>query len=103
MLEFNLAKDFRKNNYNVVISDILTDTLDNSLPALSKIKSDGEILKVVCDVTKESDLINLFDMTVNKFGSIDILINNAGVNWLTNRKTMFRFMTSSFNKRDFFN
>ena len=103
MLEFNLAKDFRKNNYNVVISDILTDTLDNAGSELSKIKSDGEILKVVCDVTKESDLIKLFDMTVNKFGSIDILINNAGVNWLTNRKTMFRFMTSSFNKRDFFN
>lgn len=79
-LGFNLAKDFRKNNYNVVISDILTDTLDNAESELSKIKSDGEILKVVCDVTKESDLINLFDMTVNKFGSIDILINNAGVN-----------------------
>ena len=28
--------------------------------------------------------------------------NNVKINWLTNRKAAFRFMTSMFNKRDFF-
>ena len=29
--------------------------------------------------------------------------NGVRFNWLTNRKASFRFMTSGFNKRDFFN
>ena len=28
--------------------------------------------------------------------------NGVRINWLTNRKAAFRFMTSSFNKRNFF-
>lgn len=28
--------------------------------------------------------------------------NNAKINWLTNRKAFFRFLTAGFNKRDFF-
>ena len=28
--------------------------------------------------------------------------NNVKIEWLTNRKAAFRFMTSAFNKRDFF-
>ena len=38
-----------------------------------------EVLVVPCDVTKLKDLENLVNKTREKFGSIDILINNAGV------------------------
>ncbi|MCM8779832.1 MAG: SDR family oxidoreductase [Candidatus Omnitrophica bacterium] len=38
-----------------------------------------EVLPVVCDVTKLEDLENLVNKTKEKFGKIDILINNAGV------------------------
>lgn len=38
-----------------------------------------EVLPVVCDVTKLTDLENLVGLTRKKFGRIDILINNAGV------------------------
>lgn len=38
-----------------------------------------EILAVPCDVTKLEDLENLVNKTKEKFGKIDILINNAGV------------------------
>jgi len=37
------------------------------------------ILAVPCDVTKLEDLENLVNKTKEKFGKIDILINNAGV------------------------
>ncbi len=36
-------------------------------------------LAVRCDVTKEEDCRNLIKKTVEKFGGVDILINNAGV------------------------
>jgi len=38
-----------------------------------------EVIGVPCDVTKLSDLENLVNKTREKFGKIDILINNAGV------------------------
>ena len=34
---------------------------------------------MACDVTKLSDLENLVNRAKEKFGKIDILINNAGV------------------------
>lgn len=38
-----------------------------------------EALPIACDVTKLADLENLVNKTKEKFGRIDILINNAGV------------------------
>lgn len=38
-----------------------------------------EVLPVACDVTKLEDLENLVKKTKEKFGRIDILLNNAGV------------------------
>ena len=38
-----------------------------------------EVLAIGCDVTKLEDLENLVNKTKEKFGKIDILINNAGV------------------------
>jgi len=38
-----------------------------------------EVLPVACDVTKLEDLVNLVNKTKEKYGKIDILINNAGV------------------------
>ncbi|XP_078583428.1 L-fucose dehydrogenase-like isoform X2 [Branchiostoma floridae x Branchiostoma japonicum] len=39
----------------------------------------GEALFIPCDVTKEEDIRNVIDKTVEKYGRIDCLINNAGM------------------------
>lgn len=41
-------------------------------------KGPGEALFIFCDVTKEEDIKNLIAKTVEHFGRIDCLINNAG-------------------------
>ena len=79
-LGFNMAKFFRENNYNVVISDLKEDNLKKAKEELSEIKSKGEIIYRVCDVSKLKDLEELRDFSVNVFKKIDIWINNAGVN-----------------------
>ena len=38
----------------------------------------GEALAVQTDVTSEADVANLFEQAVDRFGTVDILINNAG-------------------------
>ena len=80
-LGFELAKCFRKSNYNVVLSDILEDKLCVSKKELEdNVKGDGKVISVVCDVTNEKDLLNLMSKTVSEFNTVDIWINNAGVN-----------------------
>lgn len=43
------------------------------------IKNDGEILIQKLDVTSKSDCVLLASAAVNKWGKIDVLINNAGL------------------------
>ncbi|XP_043915691.1 17-beta-hydroxysteroid dehydrogenase 14 [Protopterus annectens] len=38
----------------------------------------GECMFVTCDVTREDDIKRLIDVTVEKYGRIDCLVNNAG-------------------------
>jgi len=45
-----------------------------------KVKQLGrESLGIVCDVSNEEEVKNLVAATINKFGKIDVLINNAGI------------------------
>lgn len=79
-LGFEMAKLFKKNNLNVVISDLKEENLKNAKTELDKIQSNSKVEYCVCDVTKSSDIKNLIVFTKEKFDSIDIWINNAGVN-----------------------
>lgn len=40
-------------------------------------KAGAEVLALVCDMTKEDDLKTLVDKTLERFGKIDVLMNNA--------------------------
>lgn len=79
-LGLEMAKCFRGKNFNVVISDLFKKDLEDAKKELLKVKSTGDIDYFVCDITKESDIVNLIDKTKKKYGVIDFWINNAGIN-----------------------
>ena len=79
-LGFEMAKCFRKKNFNVVISDVNKFDIEKSAKELNNIISKGKILDIVCDITDEKQILNLIDKTKKKFGKIDFWINNAGIN-----------------------
>lgn len=72
-----MAKVFRSNDYNVVISDILDKELESAHKTLESIPSKGKVLKVKCDVTSIKDLKNLMAEAIKKFKAVDVWINNA--------------------------
>ena len=39
----------------------------------------GEAVFIACDVTKKEDILTLFTKTIEKYGRLDIAINNAGI------------------------
>lgn len=43
------------------------------------VKSGGEAIYVQADVSEEKDVIKLFNEAVKAFGTVDVLINNAGI------------------------
>ena len=71
---------FYKNNFNVVLSDVNELELDKAKKKLESIKSKGKILSFKIDITNEKDINNLINNTLKELNSIDIWINNAGVN-----------------------
>lgn len=63
---------------NLVIASRGEGPLEETAQEIAK-KYKVEVLAVPCDVTKLEDLENLVNKAKEKFGKIDILINNAGV------------------------
>lgn len=79
-LGFEMAKQFKKSNFNIVISDIKEDSLKKAKKSLEEINSAGKVESCICNVTYSEDIQNLIEFAIYKFGQIDIWINNAGVN-----------------------
>lgn len=68
---------FLENGYRVVFSDRNEQGLIDVKENLTDYKSN--ILTVTCDVTDETEVKQAIDSTMQEFGQIDIVINNAGM------------------------
>ncbi len=79
-LGYEMAKCFRKKNFNVVICDVLKKDLDIAKKNLTEVKGNGKVSSVVCDITNSKDLENLIKAVKKEYKVIDYWINNAGVN-----------------------
>lgn len=71
------AGTFLKNGYSVVISGRNSAKLNEVAVALDP--SGSRLLAVTADVSREDDCKALVQAAVQKFGRIDVLINNAGI------------------------
>lgn len=71
-----LALELDKIDFKLVLAS-------RSLEDLRKLKKQlrTETLIVKADVSKPEDVKNLFEQAIKKFGKIDIVINNAGMNY----------------------
>lgn len=75
-----IAKTFANEGASVVISDMNAEKCD--LVASELTEQGFEAFSAPCDVTNEQRFKNALDATYEKFGTIDILINNAGLQYV---------------------
>jgi NAD(P)-dependent dehydrogenase (short-subunit alcohol dehydrogenase family) len=71
-----IAVAFLQAGANVVVCDINKSMLDECSTELSPI---GPFLAVTADITSEESAGALFKETVDRFGQLDVLVNNAGI------------------------
>jgi len=71
------ARLFASQGANVVLCDV--DQREGEKTAKSITESGGTAEFMQCDVTNESDWEKVINATTNKFGSLDVLVNNAGL------------------------
>lgn len=67
-----ITKEFASNGASVVISGKDKTKLDETAKEFG-------VFAIQADIRKESDVQNLINKTVGKFGRLDILVNNAGI------------------------
>ena len=72
-----IAKTYAKEGAKVIIADFNEAALNETVKEIS---DDGyDAFGVVINVAKEADVDKMFDETIEKYGKIDIVVNNAGV------------------------
>ena len=72
-----IAIMLNKHGYNVACADISLEDAKNTLNEFKN--KDKKGIAILVDVTKLSQINKMIQQVVNNFGTLDIMINNAGV------------------------
>jgi 3-hydroxybutyrate dehydrogenase len=74
---FEIGKHFAESGAKVVLSDINDEAVKEAAESLKQLGYDS--IGIKADVTKEEDIVNMVKEAKETYGSIDIVINNAGL------------------------
>jgi 3-oxoacyl-[acyl-carrier protein] reductase len=81
------AKRCIEEGARVVVSDVHERRLAQAAEALSAVAGEA-VLGIRCDVTVEAEVRALIDRTLSALGSLDVLVNNAGLGGTANVAAM---------------
>ncbi|QCR32063.1 3-hydroxybutyrate dehydrogenase [Lysinibacillus sp. SGAir0095] len=74
---FELAKSFYSNGAKLVLTDINEEKVKEAALSLGE-----NAIGLKCDVTHEEEIQSVIQATIERFGRLDILINNAGMQYV---------------------
>lgn len=74
-----IAEGFAEAGANVVVCSRRVDACEQVSEKMKQLGVESFALK--CDITNPEDVQNVVERTVEKFGRIDILVNNSGATW----------------------
>jgi NAD(P)-dependent dehydrogenase (short-subunit alcohol dehydrogenase family) len=73
-----IAKKFASEGGNVVLADLNMEALQKAEKKIA-LKGDATLLLSQCDVSKEEAVASTVAQTLERFGGLDIVVNNAGL------------------------
>jgi 3-oxoacyl-[acyl-carrier protein] reductase len=91
-LGFAIAERFVAEGARVVIGDLDGHT---TADATKRLGGDDVAVAVQCDVTRATDVENLVSTAVERFGGLDVMVNNAGI---TRDATMRKMTEEQFDQ-----
>lgn len=74
-----ITRRLLRDGASVVMADLDEGQLATASAALGKEVEPTRIVTFRCDVSNETDVIHAIDTAIQRFGSIDIIVNNAGL------------------------
>ena len=74
-----LAREFLKRECRVIITGRKQEQVDDVVANFAGEFGDGQVFGTVCEVTSHDSLDGLWKFAVDKLGSVDVWINNAGM------------------------
>ncbi|NHN48508.1 SDR family oxidoreductase [Halostella sp. JP-L12] len=79
-----IAERFADDGVDVVVCSRDIDNVEPVADGIQESERPGEALAVECDVTDRDAVEALVDATVEEFGGLDVLVNNAGASFMAN-------------------
>jgi NAD(P)-dependent dehydrogenase (short-subunit alcohol dehydrogenase family) len=74
-----IARRLLQDGMRVVLADLDEQRLATAAAELGKEADPASIATSRCDVSKEADVVKTVDTAVQRFGSINVIVNNAGL------------------------
>ncbi len=74
-----IVKEFAKQGYNIVINYVKSTEKAKKLKEELEKTYNVKVLTIRANLSNESEIKRLVDESINKFGRIDVLVNNAGI------------------------
>ncbi|AGB30837.1 short-chain dehydrogenase/reductase SDR [Natrinema pellirubrum DSM 15624] len=78
----SIAERFAADGVDVVVCSREQDNVDPVAEGINESDSPGQALAVECDVTDREAVEALVEATVEEFGGLDVLVNNAGASFM---------------------
>lgn len=76
---YGVAEKYLSEGAKVTVCGLNDEDTNNAVKTLSENYNSDNILGVTVNVKNTSDIENLFNKTIERFGKLDVLVNNAGI------------------------
>lgn len=74
-----ISREFAKKGYNLIINYVNSKEKAEKLKNELEEKYNIDVLTIQADLADEKAIENMVDISMDKFGKVDVLVNNAGI------------------------
>lgn len=73
-----IAKKLAEKGAKIVVADIIIENANECVKEIND--SGGNAISTACNISKLEEVKSLYKTTIDKYGKVDIVVNNAGIN-----------------------